>query len=168
MKITSHTRTNQILPLLNEDNIKDVLGQVEAFQLETPILGLTVGEFGELIMDDTAYLEKLVKNNPKALMFLGRLKQFRKEMDNLLAFLKKFDIPQSQEEKAASNGILFPNLPQRMLLDCASFFHLHSFEEAEKCKVSEWVLIFQNDASMAQYQRNFQKLMEQKYRTKKK
>ena len=51
-------------------------------------------------------------------------------------------------------GVDFPNAVERMLLDCVKFFHLHSFDEAERLKVAEWLLVAKEEASAANYERN--------------
>lgn len=166
MRITRRTKTRDILPLLTKERLEEVLEQVPEVPLRKPLLSMTVGEFGEIVSDEEGWLLELVKENRRALVFLGKVKTFRKEMEGISKFLKMFDYKQSQEESAAARGVMFPTLPQKMLLKCAEFFHLTSFEAAEKCKVSDWLLIFQDEASSALYQRNYSKIIEGKQKAK--
>lgn len=166
MKITKGTRTRDILPLLTKENLEGVLEQVPEKPLEKPLISMSVGEFGEIVSDEEEWLLKLARKYRRALDFLGRLKRFRAEMNGLSSFLKRFECSQTNEEKSAASGVLFPTLPQRMLLECCEFFHLRSFEEAEKCKVSDWLLVFQNNASSVLYQRNYSKIIESKNKLK--
>lgn len=168
MKITKNTRTRDLLPLLTKDNLEQVLEQVPEQPLEKPLLSMSVAEFGEIVSDEEDWLLELARKNRRALDFLGKLKRFQAEMNGISSFLKRFECTQTNEEKSAASGVLFPTLPQRMLLECCEFFHLHSFEDAEKCKVSDWLLVFQNNASSVLYQRNYSKIIESKNKLKSK
>ena len=79
--------------------------------------------------------------------------------------MKMCEIPQSKEEKAAAINIKFPDMIARMLLTVTQFFHLQSFKEAEEIKLADYLLIMQEQYSSAMYQRNYQKIINQ--RTKK-
>ena len=168
MKITRRTKTRDILPLLTKERLDDLLQQVDEVPLRKPLLSMTIGEFGDIVEDEEGFLLSLVKRNRRALRFLGRLKSYRSEMDGLNKFIKRFDIEQSKEEKAAAKGVLFPNMSQRMLLTCCKFFGLGSFRKAEKCKVSEYLTIFQDEASSVVFQRKYNKIIEAKYKAKNK
>ena len=166
MKITRKTRTKDILPLLTKERLDEVLAQVPEVPLGKPLLSMSIREFGEIVSDEEGFLLSLVKRNRRALRFLGRLKAYRREMDALNKFIKRFDVEQSTEEKAAGKGVLFPNFPQRMLLTCCKFFGLKSFKEAGKCSVGEYLTIFQDEASSIVYQRKYNKIIEAKYKAK--
>lgn len=168
MKITKKTKTSEILPFLTKDNLEDLLKQVETVPLEKTLMSMTIAEFDGVINNEEGFLMNLVKDNKYALQFLGKLKSYRTQIEGLNSFFKRFEVKLSPEETAAAKGVLFPDTIQRMLLTCCSFFHLKSFDEAEDCKVSDYLLIFQDEASTAQYQRNYNKIMEQKQKNKKK
>lgn len=168
MRITKKTRTKSILPLLTKDNLEDLLKQVEPVPLEKSILSMSLTEFNDIISDEESFMLELVKHNRKALQFLGKLKSFRNQMQSLNSFFKKLEVKQSPEETAAAKGVMFPDLIQRMLLTCCEFFHLNSFEEAEKCTVGSYMLIYQNEAANAIYQRKYNEIIETKQKNKKK
>lgn len=168
MRITKKTRTKDILPLLTKERLEDLLEQVEPIPLDKSVLSMTITEFNDVLNDDETLILNLIKENKHVLQFLGKLKSFRNQMQSLNSFFKKLEIKQSPEESAAARGVLFPDMIQKMLLTCCSFFHLKSFEEAEKCKVSDYMLIYQNEAASALYQRNYNKIMEQKQKNKSK
>ena len=166
MRITKKTRTKDILPLLTKEKLDELLEKVEPVQLEKTLMGMSIAEFNDVINDEDGYLLNLINSNPEALVFLGKLKSFRTQIDGLNNFFKRLEVKMSPEETAATKGVMFPDIIQKMLLTCCSFFHLKSFEEAESCKVSDYMLIYQNEAASAQYQRNYQKIMEQKQKNK--
>ena len=167
MKITKRTKTKDILPLLTQDTLKELLEKVPAMPLKKPLLAMTVGEFGEIVEDEDAFVAKLLKHR-KALKAFGMLKQYKKEMEALSKFFKMYEIKKSQEETAAAKGITFPNLGQRMIIDCVKWFHLQSTEAAEKVKLSDWLTFWMDEAANMLYQRNYQKILEQKNQAKRK
>lgn len=167
MKITKRTKTKDILPLLTQDTLKELLEKVPAMPLKKPVLAMTVGEFGEIVEDEDAFVAKLLKHR-KALKAFGLLKQYKQEMEALAKFFKLYDTKKSQEETAAAKGIIFPNLAQRMLIDVVKWFNLNNTEAAEKVKLSDWLTFWMDEASSALYQRNYQKILEQKHNSKRK
>ena len=167
MKIDKHTKTKQILPLLTKETMEELLQKVPPVPLKKPLLKMTVGEFAGILEDETQYIANILDCR-RALKAFGRLKQFRIELEVIQKFMKMYNHTPSQEEKAAENGVVFPSFGQRMLIDCVKFFGLHSFKEAEKVPVSEWLTIFQSEASAVLYQRNYNKIMENKQKLKSK
>lgn len=168
MKITKKTKTSEILPLLTKEKLDSLLEQVEPVPLEKTLMSMTISDFDGVINDEDNFLMNLINDNPEALVFLGKLKSFRTQIDGLNSFFKRLEVKMSPEETAAAKGVMFPDIIQKMLLTCCQFFYLKSFEEAESCKVSDYMLIYQNEAASAQYQRNYQKIMEQKQKNKSK
>lgn len=167
MKITKRTKTRDVLPLLTQDTLKELLEKVPAIPLKKPLLSMTVGEFGEIIEDEETYIAKLLKHR-KALKAFGRLKQYKQEIEAISKFFKLYDVRRTADESNAAVGIKFPNLGQRMLIDCVKWFHLNSMEEAEKVKLSAWLTMWQDEAANALYQRNYTKILEQKSKAKRK
>lgn len=165
MKITKRTKTRDVLPLLTQDTLKELLEKVPAVPLDKPLITLTVGEFGEMVEDEETYIGKLLKHH-KALKAFGKLKQYKQEIEAISKFFKLYDVRRTADESNAAVGIKFPNLGQRMLIDCVKWFHLNSMEEAEKVKLSAWLTMWQDEAANALYQRNYSKILEQKHKSK--
>lgn len=168
MRITKWTKTRDVLPLLTEKNIKSLVDAVPAYPYKS-VLTMRISEFGELVEDEASYItEHIFSKQRRFLKAFGMMKDLKNQMENLGKFLEKFSKKQTPEEKQAARGIMFPTFIQRMLLDLVKFFHLNSFEEAEKMKVCDWLLVFQAESSNNLYQYNYQKLLEQKADLKKK
>lgn len=167
MKITRKTLTKDILPLLTQATLKELLEKVPAVPLKKPVLAMSIGEFGEIVEDEDAFVAKLLKHR-KALKAFGLLKQYKEEMEALAKFFKLYDTKKSQEETSAALNIKFPSFSQRILIDCVKWFHLKSMEEAEKVKLSDWLTFWMDEASSALYQHNYSKLLEQKNKAKRK
>lgn len=145
--------------------MEELLQKVPPMPLKKPLLQMTVGEFATLLNDETQYIADILSAR-KAFKAFGWLRQFRAELEAIQKFMKLYDHAPSQEEKAAEKGIKFPDFGQRMLIDCVKFFGLKSFKEAEKVPVAEWLTIFQSEASSVLYQRNYQRIIEQKQKAK--
>ena len=167
MRITNKTLTRDILPLLTKDTLKELLEKVPAMPLKKPVLAMTVGEFGEIVEDEDAFVAKLLKHR-KALKAFGRLKQYKQEMEAIAKFFKLYDYQKTQEETRAATNIKFPSFGQRMIIDVVKWFGLHSTREAEKITVGEWITFWMDEAANMLYQRNYQKLLEQKNKAKRK
>ena len=167
MKLTNKTHTKDVLPLLTKELLEEILEKVPAVPLDKPLLSLTVGEFGEIIEDEETYIVKLLKHR-KALKAFGRLKQYKQEIEAISKFFKLYDYQKTQEETRAATNIKFPSFGQRMIIDVVKWFGLHSTREAEKITVGEWLTFWMDEAANMLYQRNYQKLLEQKHNSKRK
>ena len=166
IKITKRTKTKDILPLLNEDSFKRLLDSVPEHPLETSVFSMRIRTFAEILENETDFIASLLSHK-RLLVAVGRVKEYKKEVENLSNFLKRYDYQQTSEEKQASQGILYPTMSQRMLTDCVRFFNLKSFEEAEEKTVSDWLTVFQSDAAAALYQRKLHEAFEKKMKKKK-
>ncbi len=167
MKLTNKTLTKDVLPLLTKELLEEILDKVPAVPLDKPLLSLTVGEFGEIIEDEETYIVKLLKHR-KALKAFGLLKQYRQEIEAISKFFKLYDVRKTADESNAAKGVVFPNLAQRMLIDCVRWFHLNNTEAAEKIKVSEWLTMWQDEAANMLYQRQYMNIMDAKNKAKRK
>ncbi|MBR2772623.1 MAG: hypothetical protein IKD78_11560 [Bacteroidales bacterium] len=167
IRITNRTRTREVLPLLNADSIERLLDAVPEAELETTVLGMKIRDFAEILTNEEVFIAKLMSEK-YALTAFGKLKAYRRQINELSAFVKKYDFKENNEETQAKKGIVFPNMAQRMLSDCVRYFHLKSFDEAEGCTVSDWLTIFQEDAANALYQRRLHEIFQAKSKQKKK
>lgn len=167
MKITNKTRTRDILPLLTEETFKEVLEKVPAVPLKKHLLEMSIGEFSGILEDESAYIANILKQR-KALKAFGTLKSYKTEIEGIVNFLNRFETRRTQEETAAAKGVLFPNMVQKMIVDCVGWFGLHSTKEAEKVTVGEWLTMFQNEAANTLYQWNYMNIMNAKNKAKRK
>ena len=167
IKITKRTKTKDIIPLLNAENIERLLDAVPEYPLETAIFSMEIRTFADILTDEQSFIESLLSDR-KALVAFGRLKEYRKEIQQFTAFIKQFDFKESSEEQQAKRGIQFPDMAMRMLTDVTRFFGLKSFDDAERMKVSDWLAVFQNDAASALYQRKLNDIYKKKSDVKKK
>ena len=165
MKITSKTKTKYILPLLDADRLKSLLDEVPAVPLEKTLLSMTIREFSDVLADEENFIKKILGHR-KALTALGMLRSYREQAENIGKFMKMYDHKKTPEEEQAAKGVVFPDFAARMMADCVRFFHLKSFDEAEKCKVSDWLTIFQIEGSQNLFQRRFNDIINEKQKRK--
>lgn len=167
MKITKYTRLKELLPFLtSKEKIESILSQIEEYPLEKDITSMTIGEFSEIVMDEESYITKIMRPRERAYIALGRLKSFRRQMEQLMNYIKKFQIKQSADEKQAALNIDFPDMLSRMLITTAQFFTLHSFTEAENIPLADYLLILKDNSSSIQYQRKYQQIIDSKSKSK--
>lgn len=169
MKITYKTRTSEVLPLLmtHHDRVEWLLEQVPEAEYRK-ITSFTITEFSELLDDEVAYIERNIMTEKRFFDAFGKLKNLKRQMDELNNFLKSLSIDQSAEEKQAIRGVNGPSFIQNMMMDVVEFFNLNSFDEAEKRTVAEWLMVFQKRAYEAKVQRNLNKIFEAKSKAKQK
>lgn len=169
MLITKRTRVKDIVPLItNQERINELIDLFPEYPLEKDILQMTVGQFCELCINEDDYLNEILKPRERAYKAFGRLKSYRNQMKNLSDYLKRFEIHLTQEEKAAGQGVDFPDTPERILLDCVKAYHLHSTKEAEDLPLTDWILVLKDQVATARYSRNYSKILEQKSKTHRK
>lgn len=162
MKITKRTKVKDLLPLLTEKRMEYLLDNIQEYPLDRSILSMTIGEFAEILMDEQAYMMKILNPRERAYIAFGQLKSFKRQMEEISAWMKKYEIKQSAEEKQAAVGISFPDFIAKILITVVQFFNLHSFKEAEAIPLSDYLVILQDQSSAIKYQRNYSKLIEQK------
>ena len=168
MIITKRTKTKKVLPLITQSNFKRLFDMVPEVEYKS-ILSMTISEFAELTEDEAGYIEREILRKEKYFLnAFGKMKHLKKQIERLGKFMEKMTRKQSADEIQAAKGVLFPNFIQRMMIDVVKFFNLKSFDEAEKIKISDWVLIFQNESAQNIYQSNYQKIIDQKTKNKSK
>lgn len=161
MRITEKTRTSKVLSLLTIDNIRELTERDDIQPVpfsDKSIISMTIEEFAD-VTDENSVIEMLLKEE-YFLDFIGKLKDYKQQLTAITEYMKRFELKQTKEEKAASVGIEFPTLIQSMLIRCCTFFRLHSFQEAQMCKIADYLLILQNDYATNKFQRNYQKIIE--------
>lgn len=166
IRITKRTKTSEILPMLNEDSFNRLLEAVPEHPLKNSVFSMKIRQFAEILENETEFITLLLKQK-RALVAFGMVKKYKAEVESLAKFLKMYDYQQTNEEKQASHGIVYPSMAQRMLTDCVRFFNLKSFDEAEEKTVSDWLTVFQTDAATALYQRKLHEAFEKKMKKKK-
>lgn len=166
MKITKKTKVKDIQFLIPGNRMEEFIKSFPPVPLDKPLLKMTVAEFCELVLDESAYINKILKPRERAYIAFGKLNQYSIEMKGIADYLKSMEIKLTQEEKMAGQGIDFPSTVERILLDCVQGYNLHSTQEAEKLPITDWLLLLKNQVATAKYSRNYQKILEQRSKSK--
>lgn len=168
VRLDKKSKTKKVLPLLSAEDIEEIMKQIDEVPLETPILEMTIAQFSAVVDDESTFIEDILTKEKYLFNALGRLKSYKRQMNELTNFFKLYDIKQTKEEKQAAVGVVFPDMLSKMLLTVTKFFGLKSFDEAEKVKLSAYLMIFQDESSSALYQRNYNNIINQQMKQKQK
>ena len=166
MKIIRRTKVKDLLPLLTEQRMELLLRDMPEYPLDKSILSMTIGEFAEILIDEQAYMMKILNPRERAYIAFGRLKAFRREMEEVSKIFEKMQVKQSPLEKRASIGVNFVPFIGNLLLTAVRAFHLHSMKEAELIPLSDIIIVMQDEHASVQYQRNYSKLLDDQSKNK--
>ncbi len=153
-----------MLPLLNEERLKELVERVPPVPLKKSLLDMTCGEFIEAM--DEGYVLRLLKAR-RIVKALGRYRQYLSELEIITNYMKRYEVAQTSEEKAAAQGVAFPSIGERILVESVRHYHLHSTAEAEKLPLADWLLCFKDEGSKAQYQHRLSEIQSKKNGTRK-
>ena len=156
MKITKRTRTKAVLSNLDEKRLEELCKVVERDK-DTSLYAMSVAEFAEVA--DGTFFENLFRKEKRLVKAIAKYKAVKEDMEQFGEYLSSLQPPKTKEEKVASEGIDFPSLPERMCIDLVKFFSLHSFDEAEKHTIAEWLVIHKDEATSALYQRRHSEIV---------
>lgn len=184
MKITKQTPLNEVIYFMTAERWAQIIDQVSdqdiALQGWQSIKSHTLGEFIQL----SQALEKKDLNYIISIFFVTsrkwyqrpkmptlwevavRLKWLFKEFDDINKFFEDLTIKQDADEKQAGQGINFLNSYMSMLVFAQQKFFLHSIEEAENVKLCDYMALKKNEVDGIKYQRNLQKIYQQKHQQK--
>lgn len=165
MVISENTLTMTVLPYMSKEQFDELVEKCEEVPLDKPILEMTCGEFIQSMEDD--FLNEIFKET-YLYDAIGKYKSYKAQMEQIDTYLKLNEFKLSSEEERAQIGINFPSFPERILMTVTEFFHLHSFKEAEKIPFTNYLVITNSKNADAKFERQFQKIMEQKNKMKRK
>lgn len=161
MKLTKRTRMKDIAPLLTEERTEELARRCPAVPLRKSLLQMSVGEFVLALEEDFAL--GLLRER-RALVAFGRFRTYMEEMERITKYIKSYEVKPTADERKAAEGVKFPTLGERILIDCVRVYGLHSTAEAERMPITDWLLTVKSEGSAAQYQRR----MDEVYRSKQK
>ena len=184
MKITKQTPLSEVIYFMTAERWSQIIDQVSdqdiALQGWQSIKSHTLGEFIQLSQalekKDLNYIISIFfvtsrkwyqrPNMPTLWEVAVRLKWLFKEFDDINKFFEDLIIKQDADEKQAGQGINFLNSYMSMLVFAQQKFFLHSIEEAENVKLCDYIALKKNEVDGIKYQRNLQKIYQQKHQQK--
>lgn len=78
--------------------------------------------------------------------------------------IENYSIRPTAEESQASEGLPETTLQESMLVFCRSYFSLKSFDEASDLLLSDYLIAKKDDYTRKMYERNYNKIIEKKYK----
>lgn len=90
------------------------------------------------------------------------LQEFPKWLKSFVDICNKLTIQQTAEQKQASASCIATDWQESMLLFARAYFGLHSFAEAERVKVSEYLMAKKDDYNTKVFERNLTNIQRQK------
>lgn len=165
MVINNKTLTQTVLPFLDEKAFDELMAKCDEVPLEKSLLDMTCGEF--ILTLDENYPLTFFKET-YLMDCIGKLKSYKSQMEQIEQYMKLNEFKTSSEEERAKIGIHFPSFAERILLTVTEFFHLHSFDEAEKIPFSNYLVVMNAKNADSKYERNYNQIIENKAKMNKK
>jgi len=165
MDITEKTTVREAAIFLKKEHIDELLEKVNPVTPKKPVFSMTVGEFIEACDDDYV---KTFFNDPDEYLIIavGQLKAYKRDIENVSKILELNKIKQDADEAAAAAGVVFPSFGESILAECLEWFHLHSIEEAENVKLTDWLLVKRAKTAEMKYERNLMRVHDAKLKQK--
>ena len=148
-----------IEPLLNEERVKELAASVSPIPLRRPLLEMTCGEFIEAL--DEGYALSFLRKK-RVLRAFGLYREYLSQLEQITAYMRRYEVEQTADEKAAARGVDFPTLSERILIECVKHYHLHSTAEAERLPITDWLLMAKSEGSAAVYQHKLTQIQNKK------
>lgn len=184
MKITKQTPLHEVIYFMTTERWAQIIDQVSdqdiALQGWQSIKAHTLGEFIEL----SNALEKKDLNFIIGKFFTPKLKWYQrpkmptlwevavrlkwlfKEFDEINKTFEEMNIKLDADEKQACQGINFLHPYMKMLVFAQQKFFLHSVDDAENVKLSNYIAVKKDEVDNIKHQRNLQKIYQQKHQQK--
>ena len=160
MKIDRHTLNEERAPLLSIVTEED-MGRVRKAAVrdkygDAGFYGMTVGDFTTVLSGD---VRPLLQSGGRTVFDTCRVEAFREWVDELSDTLKRLTPPPTAESVKLNAGTIPSEFVESVYLFCRSYFNLGSFEQADRLKVSEFVLAKKDDYNHAVVDRNVSAMM---------
>ena len=165
MRVTEQTRYDEQFAAAEEyltDKGKQALRDA-AVELYGDPWQLTIGEFVAVSQNDLSRLGDLTRPTVLQKYWIEAFHAFAEELTKALDALK---MPQDAQEMAAAECMRKVSMAEGMLVFARSYFGLHSFAEAEKVTMLDYVIAKRDKYNSAIYQRRLAELRAKKYRKK--
>ena len=160
MKIDRHTLNEDLAPLLSIVTEED-MGRVRKAAVrdkygDAGFYGMTVGDFTTVLSGD---VRPLLQSGGRTVFDTCRVEAFMEWVDELSDTLKRLTPPPTAESVKLNAGTIPSEFVESVYLFCRSYFNLGSFEQADRLKVSEFVLAKKEDFNHAVVDRNVSAMM---------
>lgn len=169
VQITNETTVGEASPFLTKEHIEELLesDKVTPMPYGKPVIEMTVGEFLGCLDDE--YALRFFQDPEELLVVaVGRLKSFKKQMEDIQKVMSLNEIKLTQEEQQAQRGVVFPSFEENMLCDCVEYFHLATLDAAENIPLANYLVMKRKKSAEALYERNLNRIYSEKAKAKSK
>lgn len=155
LKIDRNTTCEAFMPFANlvKDEQMDELRQAAVRDKfgDAGFYAMSVGDFTSVLSGD---VRPLMQSGGRTVFDACRVEAFRLFVDELAATLKRLTVPPTAESMKLNAGTMPSEFTESVYLFCRSYFNLHSFEAADKLRLSEFVLAKKDDYNRQVVERN--------------
>ena len=155
LKIDRHTEMSDFAPfvaIISDDDKKRIRDAAVRDKFgEAGFYAMSIGDFTTVIGGD---VRPLLQSGGRTVYDNERLEAFREWVDTFADTLKRLTLAPTAESIRLNAGTIPSTFVESVYLFCRSYFGLHSFEDCDTLKVSEFVLAKQDDFNRQTVDRN--------------
>ncbi len=155
LKVDRHSTTMEFAPFLAcvkaEDMERLRRRAVEDKYGEAGFAAMTVGELTTVLGGDP---RPLYQSGGRTVFDWCRVEAFQSWVDEFSATLKRMTLPSTPDSVRLSAGVMPSEFVESVYIFCRGYFNLKSYEEADRLKVSEYLLARKDDYNRQVVDRN--------------
>ena len=155
MKVDKHTTIEQWAPLAayvsDADKARVKAAAVRSMFGEAGFYGMTVGQLTAVVEGD---VRPLYDSGGRTVFDTMRVEAFGEFVDEFVSVLNGLKLPPTAEGFRAQAGTRHHGFSEGIYVFCRNYFGLASFTDADRLKVSEYVLARKDDYNRAVVERN--------------
>lgn len=160
MRITDKTKYDtftNVEPYVTQKSINAIKNAAE--KKYGNMYDLTFSQFYACMNGDFSHI---IKTSSPTVLQVYWTKRFSEFAEKLANELKSLTLPQTADERLASQSLLKVSWAEGLLVFMQSFFHLHSFKEAEQITIGELLIAKRAQYNQDKYTRELAKLQRKK------
>jgi len=162
MKITKRTLYKDCYYFARKEHVDAVKKAVRPEDLEgyETLLALSLGQFLSLIKGNENLIKELFFSELDFTFwdFCKRLKWLDNEVLKITKIFDSLKVSSKPEEKKAAANVEFLPFHLEIRAFAIDRFHLKSFDEADKCRLSDVLVLKKREAANSKYERNLREI----------
>lgn len=162
MRVTEKTKYSTFLriePYLTEKSVEELKKAAE--KAYGSMYDLTFAQFYNCVNGDFSHVVNKNEKEPTVLQVYW-VKRFADFAPEFAKTLQAVTLPQTSDEKRASANLLKVEWGEALLVFMQSYFHLHSFKEAEQITIGELLIAKRAQYNQDKYMLEMNKIQKQK------
>lgn len=172
LAIDKKTPLAEIYPfieLITDEQREDIKKHALKHLFDGTFWNLKIGVFFVALQGETSALfgKYFNENRITAYQYFCLL-AFRDFVEDFTKVNERYAIKPTAEEEEASAGLPEMTIQESIFIFCRSYFGLRSFDEVEGLRMSDWVIAKKDNYCKQMYDRNHNKIMQRKFKSKSK